>query len=66
MNKKILLVDDEEKVLQALERTFASAGYQIFSATSGEDGLTILLHCNNMERPFNCQRAFFSLKALPP
>ena len=42
MNKKILLVDDEEKVLQALERTFASAGYQIFSATSGEDGLTIL------------------------
>lgn len=36
---KILFIDDEPNVLAALERAFIDEEYQIFTATSGEEGL---------------------------
>jgi HD-like signal output (HDOD) protein len=44
MGKKLLLVDDEENVLRALERIFVPAGYQVFAATGGEAALTLLIN----------------------
>ena len=44
MAKKLLLVDDEENVLRALERIFVPAGYQVFAATGGEAALAILIN----------------------
>lgn len=38
----ILIVDDDEKILGSLERTFARLGYNVLVATSGEEGLDIL------------------------
>lgn len=42
MSKTILLVDDEEKVLQAMQKILASAGHRALLASSGEAGLAIL------------------------
>ena len=42
MEKKLLLVDDEENVLRALERVFVPVGHQVLMATSGEEALTLL------------------------
>ncbi len=39
---KILCVDDEQNVLNALRRIFLDDNYTILTATSGEDGLKIL------------------------
>ncbi|HEX8949802.1 MAG TPA: response regulator [Dissulfurispiraceae bacterium] len=39
---KILCVDDEQNVLNALKRLFLDSNYQIFTATSGIEGLEIL------------------------
>ena len=39
---KILCVDDEKNVLRSLQRLFMDEDYQIFTATTGEEGLTIL------------------------
>ncbi len=39
---RILFVDDERNVLRALERLFLEENYEIFSAASGQEGLTIL------------------------
>ncbi len=39
---KILCVDDEKNVLRSLQRLFMDEDYQIFTANTGEDGLTIL------------------------
>lgn len=39
---RILLVDDEQSVLNALHRFFRRSGYQVISCTSGRDGLTLL------------------------
>lgn len=39
---RVLLVDDEELILAALRRVFRSRGYEVFSASSGSEGLQIL------------------------
>ena len=44
MAKKLLLVDDEENVLRALERIFVPAGYQVFAATGGEAALELMIN----------------------
>lgn len=36
---RVLFVDDEENVLKALERVFADEGYEIITASSGEEAL---------------------------
>lgn len=42
MNERILLVDDEKQILNALERTFYGKGYIIFTASSGAQALEIM------------------------
>ena len=39
---RILFVDDEENVLRSLKRLFMSEDYEVLTAVSGEDGLSIL------------------------
>jgi two-component system NtrC family sensor kinase len=39
---RILLVDDEVNVLRALERTFMDEEYEVLTASSGSEGLSIL------------------------
>jgi two-component system probable response regulator PhcQ len=41
-NPKILIVDDEENILFALERLFRKEEYQILTAKSGEEGLELM------------------------
>lgn len=41
-NKRILLVDDEESVLNTLRRSFRKQPYEIHTATSGSDGLALM------------------------
>jgi response regulator RpfG family c-di-GMP phosphodiesterase len=40
--RTLLLVDDEEAILSSLKRLFRRDGYQIFTATSGAQGLELL------------------------
>ena len=40
--RTILIVDDEEKIIKAIQRTLRSENYSIFSATGGEEGLKLL------------------------
>jgi two-component system NtrC family sensor kinase len=40
---RILCVDDEKNVLSALQRSFLEEGYEVLSASSGEEGLSILM-----------------------
>ena len=40
--KRILFVDDEENVLRSLKRFFMSEDYEVYTASSGSDGLVIL------------------------
>jgi len=42
MDKRILIVDDEESVLNTLKRLFRNKPYDIFTALSGEEGLALL------------------------
>lgn len=42
MSKTILLVDDEEAVLRALQRTLQRAGYRVLQATSADRALELL------------------------
>lgn len=42
MNKRILIVDDEESVLNTLKRLFRNKPYEIFTALGGEEGLALL------------------------
>lgn len=39
---RILFVDDEENVLRSLKRLFMSEDYEVFTASSGPDGLAVL------------------------
>ncbi len=39
---KILCVDDEENILRALKRVFVEEDYDVYTATSGEEGLALL------------------------
>lgn len=40
--RTILIVDDEEKILKAIQRTLRNEDYQIFTAQGGEEGLKLL------------------------
>lgn len=40
--KRILLVDDEPRILQALRRSLQWDGHQIFTATTGHDALALM------------------------
>ena len=42
MGKTLLLVDDEDNVLQALQQVFIAVGHRVLTAESGERGLKIL------------------------
>ncbi len=42
MERKLLIVDDEEKVLRALLRQLSFEGYDVITAPSGEEGLKLL------------------------
>ncbi len=39
---RILLVDDEKNVLRSLERTFLDEDYEVLTASSGDEGLSVL------------------------
>ena len=52
--KKILLVDDEPKILQLLEKAFSKKGYQAFCASSGSEAIDI-------QRDKNIQVMFLDL-----
>ncbi|MFO8049853.1 MAG: response regulator [Desulfosudaceae bacterium] len=41
-NNKLLIVDDEERVLSSLKRLLQNEGYEVFTAASGRLGLDIL------------------------
>lgn len=40
--RTILIVDDEEKILKAIQRVLRNENYQIFAAQGGEEGLKLL------------------------
>jgi two-component system, NtrC family, sensor kinase len=48
-NARILLVDDEQSVLNALQRLFRRFGYEVFLCTSGLQGLELMAQ----SEPFN-------------
>ncbi len=43
-DKKILVVDDEEAIINLLTQAFSRAGYTVRSAQNAEDALTLLQH----------------------
>ncbi len=43
-DKKILVVDDEEAIINLLTQAFSQAGYTVRSAQNAEDALTLLQH----------------------
>lgn len=42
MNRKIMVVDDEQIVLATLSKIFSKEGYEVFTATNGDDTLRIM------------------------
>ncbi|MGZ5198106.1 MAG: response regulator, partial [Kaistella sp.] len=40
--KKILIADDEHKIIMTLEYAFRKAGYEVFIARDGSEALEIL------------------------
>ena len=42
-NKKILIIEDEPSMLNVLNDTFQSQGFEILKAKNGEEGLTVAL-----------------------
>jgi len=41
MDQRILIIDDEEDMIEVLERSLKGEGYQTLSATSGKEGLEV-------------------------
>src|SRR5436305_4983092 len=41
---RILVVDDEIEIMRALQRSLVAHGYEVFSASSGEDALEAIAH----------------------
>ena len=39
MSKKILVIDDEDKILKMIEARLSSEGYDVVTASDGEEGL---------------------------
>jgi len=42
-NKKILVVEDEEAMLSALKEKLSAAGFEVFEARNGEDGIKMAI-----------------------
>ena len=40
--KKIAIIEDDQSILEMYKIKFEHSGYQVFTATNGNDGLTIL------------------------
>jgi two-component system alkaline phosphatase synthesis response regulator PhoP len=45
--KRVLVIDDEDVILQLIEELLQDAGYEVMTATNGEEGLT----CIQIARP---------------
>lgn len=43
INKKILIVEDETAMLNALVKKFSASGFKVFGAENGEEGLKLAL-----------------------
>ncbi len=52
----VLFVDDEENILNSMRRLFMDDGFEIFTATSGEQGLKILANTPNIALIVSDQR----------
>ncbi len=52
MKKKILVVDDEAKMLRVLELQLAGAGYEVAKAENGEDALRLIEGSNDEDSGF--------------
>lgn len=39
--QKILIVDDEPDILELIEYNLKKEGYQVFTATNGQEGITV-------------------------
>ena len=71
MKTKILLVDDEIRILQTFARTLRLEGYAVLTAEDGEEGLTLLSWPkipsvsldNSDERESECRRLFVAKKS---
>ncbi|WP_417439308.1 EAL domain-containing protein [Idiomarina sp.] len=42
--QSVLIVDDEENILKSLKRLLRRDGYKIYTATSGDEGFSVLAH----------------------
>lgn len=49
----LLLVDDEESIIKSLQRTFRKQGYEIHTASSGQEGLDRLDRLKEAGKPFS-------------
>jgi two-component system, OmpR family, KDP operon response regulator KdpE len=41
---RILVIDDEVEILRALQRSLTAHGYEVYTASNGEDGLEAIAH----------------------
>ena len=46
VKKKILIVDDEQDIRELLEYYLKKEGYQVYTASNGEEGIAEALRCN--------------------
>jgi two-component system chemotaxis response regulator CheY len=49
VKKKIMLVDDDNFLLEMYARKFANSGFEIISATSGEDAINQLMNTQDLD-----------------
>jgi CheY-like chemotaxis protein len=48
-NKKIMLVDDDKFLLEMYARKFSNSGFEVLSATSGEDAINQLMNTAELD-----------------
>lgn len=48
-NKKIMLVDDDNFLLEMYARKFSNSGFEVMSATSGEDAINQLMNTPELD-----------------
>lgn len=53
MNKRILIIDDEENIRQMTRLTLETAGYEVSEAGSGAEALAILIRGAH-DAPHSC------------
>ena len=46
LGKKILIVEDEQSLRVSLQDNFSAEGFEVFAASNGEEGLTLVLEKN--------------------